>query len=189
MMKNIATVLGLLAMVGCGTQVVYVYPDSGTPLVDAQGDAGASDSAEARPDAGEVATDAWRPAAGACEPDRVPGQVGHTDCRSLTARPICDAISDECVGMPADFCGACANDAQCGNFDLNARCVFIAGDVPSNNDSACLSPCESDADCDFLRTISPAWATAGCFQIGGGSYCAPNNGGIAHCRDASGQRL
>lgn len=188
MFKCISLLLVLVA--GCGgDRIVYLYPDGAMPTDDGGvSDAGApTDDAAPDEDAGDV--DAWRPPAGTCEPDRTLGAVGHTDCRPYPSTPVCDAISEVCSPLPEDFCGACRTDDDCGNFDLAARCVFIPGDAEFNNDSACLSPCESDADCDFLRGVSPEWAVVGCFALDGGSFCAPDHAGVPHCRDGSGDRI
>jgi len=177
-MTRIALTLALLTLACCGERIVYVYPDTSAEDAGPTADAGAPQrDAEVAPDAEGV--DAPR---GTCEPDRTPGTVSHSDCRSVSGRTICDAVSEQCVSEPVDFCGACASNADCANFDLTARCTFIEGGGRSNNDSACLSPCTVAADCDFLRRD---WINVACMPLGAGSFCLPDFG---HCRDHSGSR-
>jgi hypothetical protein len=174
--------LALVLLAGCGTGPLM--PDDGAmPPADAR-----ESDAEVPDDASEPQADAWRPAPGTCEPDRAPDTITHTDCRSVRDRPICDAISERCVELPDDYCGACRNDADCAAFDLHARCAFLPGDAPSNNDSACLAPCAGDADCDFLRE-DPAWASVRCYALPAGSFCVPSTIVSPHCRDGSGNRI
>lgn len=187
-MTRIALVFFVL-LAACGERIVYVYPDGSTPEGDAGTPADRDGAVLPGDDAGEP-VDAWRPPVGTCEPDRVTGEVGHTDCRPTPATPICDAIAERCVDLPMDYCGACETDDQCANFDLQARCVFIPGDAEFNNDSACLAPCESDTDCAFLAG-TPGWTStnAHCFALPQGSFCVPDNAGIPHCRGAGGVRI
>lgn len=187
-MRNIVlvlvTVLGFLA-VGCGeTTVVYVYPDAGSP--EPLGDAAVpADGSEVLPDAPDASEglvdagqpDAQRPAEGTCNPDRVDGTVSHVDCRGLGETPVCDAIMNRCETLPEAACDACETDAQCREgVSLRADCVFIAGDAAFNNDMACLTPCDSQADCDWLG------APYRCMPLPRGSYCVPDWGGTPHCR-------
>jgi hypothetical protein len=184
-MQRIALVLVLLA--GCGTVPPALGGDGGVSPADGFVSDGGAD-AEVLDDASEPSADTWRPAPGSCNPDRMPDAISHSDCRSLRDRPICDAISERCVGLPNDYCGACRNDADCAAFDHNARCVFLPGDGPVNNDSACLIPCSDNLDCEFLRD-DPLWSAVQCYVLPAGAFCVPYTVVSPHCRNSSGDRI
>lgn len=181
-----SVVFAAFMLSACSTQVVYVYPDAGTP----EGDA-----AQANPDAHTLLADApdavivHEDAAvgNTCEPDRAPGAISQADCLGNAAHTICDAISETCVAAPHALCGACNSDAQCTGVDLHAQCVFIPGDVATNNDQACLVPCAGDSDCTWITAAYGWGSNARCRALPSGSFCigdwiTPN------CRNPDGSR-
>lgn len=182
-----------LVLAGCGERIVYVYPDGGNP----EADADAQDSAQS-PDAGEDGGspaldggDALDAPMGACNPDRTPGTISQNDCAVFPTRPVCDAITNACVPVPAAYCGACGSDAQCQAFDLNARCIFLDGDVPSNDDQACLAPCAAGADpCGYLGEGGYLWSYRfQCVSFSRGNFCVPMTAMLPMCRTASSTRV
>lgn len=189
-MRNIGIVIFVLA-VGCGDPGIAGVPDADGAMP--MGDAGLEGDALTPPgDAGgqleDAGADAQLPEPGACEPDRTDDAISHNDCRRYAARPICDALSEACVALPSALCGACETDAQCAAVDIHSRCVFMPGDIPANNDSACLSPCSSDSDCGWITDAYGWTAQARCFDFPAGRFCSPDWGGRTHCRNPDSTR-
>lgn len=175
---------------GCSTQVVYVYPDTGAPMGDASStpDAGSlTDDAATLDDAAIVHADAYV-APGTCNPDRTPGAISQNDCLGNASAPICDAVLDRCVPTPHALCGACNSDARCQGVDLHAQCVFIPGDIQTNNDQACLVPCVADADCAWIAPAYGWGMNAHCRPLPSGSYCVGGTDVAPSCRNPDSTR-
>lgn len=194
---GIGGILMLFVLVSaCAESTTASTPDAALPVDAAFSDDAqepASDAGQGE-DAGEPVegdsgppADAWTPAPGTCSPDRVEGSISHNDCRRYADRPICDAITEQCTREPDALCGACETDAQCmEGVDLQARCVYMPGDSPTNDDSACLVPCGGDGDCSWIQAAYGWTAYGRCFDFPQGSFCAPDWGGRTHCRNPDG---